>query len=286
MNALEIKGLNKSFGNFKLQNIDLKLEEGFILGYVGQNGAGKTTTIKLIMEQLKRDSGEIMVFGKRYKDDATDYKNLIGYIADDCYFPGNFTVKDIMHTLKDFYKDFDERKFISYLKRWNLPDNKKVKGFSKGMKIKLMFASVFARQTRLLILDEPTSGLDPVIRSEILELLQEYISDGKKSVLFSTHNMTDLEKIADYIYFINDGKTVFCDTKDNVLENYLLVKGGINDLTPEVREKLIGHKKSRIGFEGLIHSSDRKSMRDGILLEKPSVDDIVVFYINGLREEF
>lgn len=285
MNALEIKELSKSFGTFSLENINLKLPEGYILGYVGQNGAGKTTTIKLIMEQLKRDSGEITVFGKNYIDDEIAYKGIIGYIGDECYFPGCFTSKDIVDSLKNFYKSFDEFKFNSYMQRWELPQNKKIKDFSKGMKMKLVFASVLSRETRLLVLDEPTSGLDPVIRSEILELLQEYISNGKRSVLFSTHIMSDLEKIADYLYFIDKGKTIFYDTKDNILEGYLLVKGGVTDLKAQLRDKLIGYKKSNVGFEGLIHSRDSKDIEEGLLFEKPSVDDIVIFHINGAKGE-
>lgn len=283
MYALEIKDLNKNFGTFNLKNINLKLPEGYILGYIGQNGAGKTTTIKLIMEQLKRDSGEIIVLGKNYTDDEIAFKDIIGYIADECYFPGCFTAQDVMDSLRGFYKSFDELKFKSYIDRWEISLNKKIKNFSKGMKMKLMFASVLSRETRLLVLDEPTSGLDPVIRSEILELLQEYISDGKRSVLFSTHIMSDLEKIADYLYFIDKGKIIFNDTKDNILEGYLLVKGGITDLTEQIREKLIGYKKSNVRFEGLIHSRDSKYIEKGLLLEKPSVEDIVVFYINGMR---
>ncbi len=285
MYALEIKELNKSFGTFSLENINLELPEGYILGYIGQNGAGKTTTIKLIMEQLKRDSGEISVFGKKYGENEIFYKDIIGYISDECYFPERFKTEDIIKTLRDFYKSFDEVKFKSYMNKWGLPQNKKIKDFSKGMKMKLMFASVLCRETKLLVLDEPTSGLDPVIRSEMLELLQEYISDGKRSVLFSTHIMSDLEKIADYLYFIDNGKTVFNDTKDNILESYLVVKGGEADLTTQLKEKLIGYKKSNIGFQGLINSRDRKYIENGLLIEKPSVDEIVIFHINGIKGE-
>lgn len=283
MYALEIKELNKSLGTFSLKNINLKLPEGYILGYVGQNGAGKTTTIKLIMDQLKPDRGEITVFDEKYRGNEIIYKNNIGYIADECYIPGCFTLKDVIANFKNFYPSFDEIKFNSYVKRWDLPQKKKVKDYSKGMKMKLMIASALSRETKLLILDEPTSGLDPVIRSEILEELQEYISDGKKSVLFSTHIMSDLEKIADYLCFINKGEVIFNDTKDNILEKYLLVKGGVKDLTEEIKEKLIGYKKSSVGFEGLIDSIDNKYIGDNLLVEKPSVDDIVIFHISGLR---
>lgn len=285
MYALEIKELNKNFGSFKLQDINLNLPEGYILGYIGQNGAGKTTTIKLIMKYLKKDSGEIKVFGKSCLEDEISFKNMIGYIADECYFPGSFTVKDVIKTLRNFYPSFNEGKFKAYIKKWDLPENKKIKEFSKGMKVKLMFASVLSRETKLLVLDEPTSGLDPVIRSEILEILQDYISDGKRSVLFSTHIMSDLEKVADYLYFIDRGKTVFNDTKDNILESYFMVKGGVDDLTSELKEKLIGYKKSIVGFQGLIKANDLRNTNKDLLIEKPIVDDIVVFHINGAKGE-
>lgn len=285
MYALEISNLNKDFKNFSIKDINLKLPVGYILGYVGQNGAGKTTTIKLIMEQLKADKGEVSVFGKKYSDDEVAFKDMIGFIADENYFPETFTIKDIIKTLKSFYNSFDENKFKYYIKKWDLPEKKTIKEFSKGMKMKLMFASVLSRETKLLILDEPTGGLDPVIRSEILSELQEYISDGEKSVIFSTHIMSDLEKIADYIYFIDDGKMILNDTKDNILENYLLVKGGNDDLTPGIRKELVGLKKSNMGFEGLINTSDKKYIHNDLLIEKPSLEDIIIFHINGIKEE-
>ena len=283
MNALEIKNLNKIFNGFSLKNINLELPKGYILGYIGKNGSGKTTTIKLIMNQLKKDSGEIKIFGKEYEDDEVKYKDMIGFIGDECYFPTCFTLKDVINTLKDFYNSFDEVKFRKYAEKWELPYKKKIKEFSKGMKVKLSFASVLSRDTKLLLLDEPTSGLDPVVRSEVLEILQEYISDGERSVIFSTHIMSDLEKITDYLYFINEGEKVFYDTTENVLENHLVVKGGIEDLKTEVKEKLIGYKSSNIGFEGLIYSEDKEYLAENLLFEKPSMDDIVVFYINGVR---
>ncbi|NFS28634.1 ABC transporter ATP-binding protein [Clostridium botulinum] len=284
MNALEIKSLNKKFKDFSLEDINLSLPKGYILGYVGQNGAGKTTTIKLIMQHLRADSGEISVFGKKYKGNEIEFKDMIGFVGDECYFPSCFKMKDVINTLKDFYPSFNTDKFNHYIDLWELPKDKKIKDFSKGMKIKLTFASIFARKTKLLILDEPTSGLDPVIRNEILELLQEYIEDGEKSVLFSTHITSDLEKIADYIFFINKGKMIFNDTKDNILEKHLVVKGGIEDLTSDIKEKLIGYKESSVGFKGLIYDKDREDLNDELLIEKPSIEEIIIFYINKGRE--
>ncbi|MDR5588952.1 MULTISPECIES: ABC transporter ATP-binding protein [Clostridium] len=285
MNALEISNLNKKFKDFSLENINLSLPKGYILGYVGQNGAGKTTTIKLIMQQLKADSGEISVFGKKYKGNEVEFKDMIGFVGDECYFPQGFKLKDVINTLKDFYPSFNEDKFNHYVNLWELPRDKKIKEFSKGMKIKLTFASIFARKTKLLILDEPTSGLDPVIRNNILELLQEYIEDGEKSVLFSTHITSDLEKIADYIFFINKGKMIFNDTKDNILEKHFVVKGGKEDLTTNIKDKLIGYKKSNVGFQGVIYAEDKKYLDDELLIEKPSIEEIIVFYINSGKED-
>lgn len=236
MNALEIENLNKKLNGFNINNINLELPKGYILGYIGQNGAGKTTTMKLIMNQLKKDNGEIRIFGKQYEEDEAGYKDMIGFIADECYFPTCFTLKEVINTLKDFYSSFNEEKFKEYVNRWELPYKKKIKEFSKGMKVKLAFASILSRNTKLLLLDEPTSGLDPVVRSDVLEMLQDYISDGERSVIFSTHIMSDLEKITDYLYFINNGEKVFYDTTENVLENHLLVKGGTGELTEEVKK--------------------------------------------------
>jgi ABC-2 type transport system ATP-binding protein len=283
MNALEIKNLNKKFKGFNLKDINLELPKGYILGYIGKNGAGKTTTIKLIMNQLKKDSGEIKIFGKEYEDDEAGYKDMIGFIGDECYFPACFTLKDIINTLKDFYDSFDEVKFKGYAQKWDLPYKKKVKEFSKGMKAKLAFASVLSRDTKILLLDEPTSGLDPVVRNEVLDILQEYISNGERSVVFSTHITSDLEKITDYLYFINDGERIFFDTTENILESHLLVKGGTGELSTEAKEKLIGYKCSNINFTGLIKAENKKYLDENLLFEKPSMEDIMVFYINGAR---
>lgn len=262
----------------------MELPKGYILGYIGQNGAGKTSKIKLIMNQFKKDSGEIKVFGKQYENDEILYKNMIGFVGDECYFPSCFTLKDIINTLKDFYNSFNECKFEEYIKKWELPYNKKIKEFSKGMKVKVAFASVLSRDTKLLLLDEPTSGLDPVVRNEVLEILQDYISDGERSVIFSTHIMSDLEKITDYLYFIDKGEKVFFDTTENILESHLIVKGATEDLNQAVKEKLIGYKETNIGFKGLIHSRDRKYLDKNLLFETPSMDDIVIFHINGVRK--
>ncbi|WP_244834722.1 ABC transporter ATP-binding protein [Clostridium sp. BJN0001] len=284
MNALDIKNLNKKFKNFSLKDIEIELPKGYILGYVGQNGSGKTTTIKLIMNFLKMDSGIIKVFGKEYSENESEYKNMIGYIADECYFPENLTTKDILKINKGFYKEFDEKKYNSMLSKWKIPKDKKIKDFSKGMKVKLSFASVFSRKTKLLILDEATSGLDPVVRDEILKMIQDYIEDGEKSVIFSSHIESDIEKIADYIYFIDDGKIILNGVKDDILENHMIIKGGSSEMTSEIKEKVIGYEINDVCFRALIKTDDKKYFSNNFLYEKPNVEDIVVLYIKGLNK--
>jgi ABC-type multidrug transport system, ATPase component len=283
MNALEINNLSKRFDNFFLDDINLTLPQGYILGYIGRNGAGKTTTIKLILELLKKDNGDIKVFDMKYNGNEEKYKDAIGYIADDFYFPESFTLKELCVVLKSFYESFDEKKFKMYTDNWQLPQNKKVGYYSNGMKTKLMFAIALSRDTKLLILDEPTTGLDPVIHEEVLDLLQEYITDGMHSVLFSTHVMTDLERIADYICFIDNGRIIYNDTKDNLIGNFLLVKGNKWDIPPELKTRIIGMKNTDVGFTGLIYAKDRQYFEERTFLERPTINDIFIFTINNSK---
>lgn len=277
MEALKIDKLTKKYNQFKLNNISFSLPKGYILGYIGQNGAGKTTTINLIMNFVKKDNGLVKVFGKEIDGNEVEYKDMIGYVSDDCYYPDNITVKEINAILMDFYPSFNESKFQSFMRDWGLPSDKIIKEFSKGMKMKLMLAAVLSRETKLLILDEPTSGLDPVFRDELLTLLQDYILDGEKSVLFSTHIMSDVEKVSDYICFIHKGDIVINDTKDNVLESHVLVKGGLSDLD-RYKSSIISYKTTNLGFEGLAYRKDEHKFGGELLVEKPNIDDIVIFY--------
>lgn len=281
--ALEIEGLSKNLGSFHLKDISLKLPKGYILGYVGQNGAGKTTTIKLITEIYKHSKGTIKVDGRCYDDDPVAFKDSLGFVADQFYYPNEFTVSMVEKTLMDFYKTFDPDTFRAYLKKWRLPMDQKVAQFSKGMMVKLMLAGVLSRDTKLLILDEATSGLDPVVRTEVLDIIQEYIADGERSVLFSTHIMDDLEQIADYIAFIDHGSLLMTGPKDELIEEFVIVKGGNEDLTRELERHLIGCKKNHLGFEGLLPSDDLSYTNCRMLIEKPSIDKIIIYHIEGIR---
>ena len=279
MELLEVRNLSKEYKTFLLDNISFTLARGYIMGYVGQNGAGKSTTLNLITNICKSSSGEIYVDGITCEEDESRYKESIGYIGDEFYFPDNFRIRDIRSVLRDFYKTFRTEKFDELTKRWKLDGKMAVKDFSRGMKVKLMFASVLARDTKLLVLDEATNGLDPVVRVEVLKLLQEYIADGERSVIFSTHILSDLEQIADYIYFIHEGKTVLYDAKDELLESHLLVKGERRAIYPELQRALIGIMDNAYGFEAILPSDRADLLTNEFHFEKPTIDQIVIHYI-------
>lgn len=285
MNAIEVEHVSKHFEKFSLQDISFTLPKGYIMGYVGQNGAGKTTSINLIMGLYKLDEGSIRVSGRSMQEDPVQVKTSIGYIGDESYYHPEFKIGDVRAIMKAFYKDFDVEKFDQYVKQWKLPTTKKIKEFSRGMKIKLMFAGVMARKTEVLLLDEATSGLDPITRDEILEMLQKYIEDGEHSVLFSTHIMEDLEQIADYIFFIEDGKKVFCETKEELLESYAMVKGGVEDAEAVLKKGVIGFTKSEFGFHGVLPVEEAVGLPQGVLIEKATVNQIVVAYQKDAKRE-
>lgn len=279
MDLLEVNGISKTYKGFQLKNISFHLPAGYIMGYVGQNGAGKTTTLNMITGLIHPENGSITIDGKSIKEDPIVYKNAIGYISDSSFFPGDFNIQDVRRTLGDFYPSFDIEKFDDYIKRWELPEKKCIKDFSKGMKVKLMFADILSRDTKILILDEATNGLDPVIKDEVLNMMQEYIADGNRSILFSTHILSDLEQIADYIYFIHKGEKIMYEAKDEMIDSFLLLKAGPDELTDSQLKKIIGIKKSSVKIEGLIQTNDAVLFNKGVVLEKPTVDQIVIHFI-------
>lgn len=282
-NLLEVTNISKQYRDFSLQDISFSLPAGYIMGYIGQNGAGKTTTLNAITHLIRTGEGTITIDGISFEKDPVAYRNMIGYIGDSSYFPQNMTIKDIRHILKDFYPSFSPDIFDSHVAKWRLPSDDKIKNFSRGMKVKLMFASVLSRDTRLLVLDEATNGLDPLIRKQVLTLLQEYISDGSRSVLFSTHVLADLEQIADYIFFIDHGTKIFCGEKEELTEKYLLVRGGLQDLSPQLKQALIGIEKNEFGFEALYDTASGTALPPEAVFSQPSIDQIVVHMIEEMR---
>ncbi|MFG6339623.1 MAG: ABC transporter ATP-binding protein [Lachnospiraceae bacterium] len=285
MELLEVKNLSKHYKSFDLKDISFTLPKGFIMGYVGANGSGKTTTLNLITGILKGTDGEVQIDGLSREEDVQAYKEKIGYVGDESYFPDHFKIKHIRTILKDFYPTFSADQFNGFIRDWNLPENKLIKDFSRGMKVMLMFASVLARDTKLLVLDEATNGLDPVMRTEILKLLQEYVMDGERSVIFSTHILSDLEQIADYIYFIHRGRTVLYDAKDELIESFLLVKGESAKIPPALKKELIGLEENAYGFEAILPSDKAELLGSAFLFEKPTIDQIVIHYIMSAENQ-
>lgn len=280
-NAIEIHKLCKNYKDFSLNNISFSLPMGHIMGFVGQNGAGKTTTIRLILNMIARESGEIKIFGLDNVNDEQIIKQDIAVVFDDIYFVDSWKVREVEKSIKRFYSNWSSKLFNQYISSFNLPIDKKVKELSRGMKMKLMLAVALSHEAKLLIFDEPTSGLDPVARNELLEILSKYIADSKKSILFSTHITSDLEKIAEYITLIDHGNIFYSGTKDDLLESFCIVRGGPHDLTDALKKKIIGLTTNIAGFAGLLPTSEMKHLAPEIVTETPSIDEILISISKG-----
>lgn len=283
-NAIEITGLCKEFKDFTLKDVAFSLPKGYIMGFVGKNGAGKTTTIRLILNMLARNSGKIKIFDMDNILDEQKIKQDIGAVFDEIFFVSSWKVSEVEKVVKSFYSKWNSQLYKKYINSFDLPADKKVKDLSRGMKMKLMLAVAMSHEARLLILDEPTSGLDPVARDELLDILSEYISDGEKTILFSTQITSDLEKIADYITLIDNGRIFYTGTKDGLMEGFLIIKGGLKDLTVQLREKIIGLTVNSTGFSGIVPSSEMKQLSNEIITETPCIDDILVYINKGGRK--
>ena len=254
-NLLEVKDLSIEFKNFALKNVSFCVPRGTVLGFIGQNGAGKTTTLKLILNSYKRASGEIRVLGKDNIKDEVFVKNNIGYVPAESYLIENKTIEEHEETFEFFYDKWDHKVYMEYIKKFGIDMNKKCGDLSTGMKTKAMLALALAHDPQILILDEPTSGLDPVARLEFLDMLRDFVGDGEKSVILSTHITSDLDKVADYIALIHEGRILEFDSMDNIQESFAVVKGDLSEI--------VGYEDD---FIALIH--------EGRVLEFDSMDNI------------
>lgn len=284
-NILEIKNLNKSYDSFSLRNINFTLHKGYIMGFIGPNGAGKSTTIKLIMNLVKKDSGSIKVFGMDNITHEKSIKQKIGFVYDENYYYEELTIKEMKNIIAPFYKEWNNKIFDKYIKDFELPLNKKIKELSKGMKMKFSLAVALSHNAELIIMDEPTAGLDPIFRSELLDILYNIIQDENIGIFFSTHITTDLEKIADYITFINKGQIIFSEEKDKVLEDYAIIKGKRELLDKDVKKDFIAVRENSYGFEALTNNLQKakRILGEGALLERPTLEDIMVYTVRGSK---
>ncbi len=279
-NLLEVRGLTKAYGAFTLGDVSFNLPRGYIMGLIGPNGAGKTTVIKLILGILKGDAGTVRLFGQT--GDGAQNEN-IGVVMDAPMYVEEWTLGDVEKAISPFYQNWDGGQYAALLNRFGLEPGKKVKELSRGMKVKLQIAVALSHGAQLLLLDEPTSGLDPVAREEICDLLREFVSDPDRSVLFSTHITTDLDKTADYITFILGGRILFTGEKDVLLEKYARVTGGIGDLTAAQKSLVIGYREHGTGFEGMIEAADGGKLPGQVLLEDITLDEVIIFMNKGAK---
>ena len=281
-NILEIKNLSKKYNGFELKNVNIELPKGMIMGFIGENGAGKTTTIKAILNIISRDSGEIKIFGLDNKDNERKIKEDIGVVLDDSFLSEYLNPLDINKIMKNIYRSWDEKLYFKYIEDFKLPKEKISKEYSSGMKMKLKIAVALAHHPKLLILDEPTSGLDPVARNEILDIFQEFIQDENKGIFVSSHITSDLEHIADYITFINNGEIIFIKTRDELLENYGIVKCSEEQFKKIDKKDYIKYKKNRYEYDVLIEDKyEFKKKYDISVIDKTSLENIMLIYIKG-----
>lgn len=281
--CLEIKNLNKQYTNFQLKDINFNLHKGTIMGFIGENGAGKTTTIKSILNLINIDSGVILFEGKDItKDMSQQQKEAIGVVLDECCFHDVLRVKDIQKIMKNMYKNWDTAMFQSYIEQFKIPGNKTIKEFSKGTKMKLNLAVALAHKPKLLILDEATSGLDPVIRNQILDVFLDFIQDEDHTILLSSHITTDLERICDYITFIHEGQIVFSQAKDEILENYGIVRCTNSNATIYDSSYIISMKKTQFNSSILIKNKGRFLRQyPNSIIEPITLEEIMLFYKGG-----
>ena len=256
MEILRVENLVKRYETFTLKDVSFALDHGYIMGFIGRNGAGKTTTLKSMLNLVHADSGQVTVMGEDFFTHELSSKQKIGFMFGGIDYYPKTKLKNISRVVKRFYREWNDQQFENYLLRFELDPEKRADQLSDGMRVKFSLALALSHNAQLLILDEPTSGLDPVSRDDLLELFQELIEDGQRSILFSTHITSDLEKCADFITYIKDGEIVASTDKDGFLDAYRLVRGTSEQLTSDLSARMVGSKSHAFGFTGLIHTSD------------------------------
>jgi ABC-2 type transport system ATP-binding protein len=274
-NILQVDHLGKTYGAFALSGLSFSLPAGYIMGFIGPNGSGKTTTIKAILGFIEY-SGEVRLFSEPTSHAS---QTRIGVVLDAPLYPEGWRIADVERAIAPFYEHWNTTTFAAWLQRFELPHDKKVGELSRGMKTKLSLAAALSHEADLLILDEPTSGLDPGARDEICQVLREYVCDERHSVLFSTHITSDLERTADLITFILDGRATYSGPLDELMARYLRISGGLGELTPAEQHAIIGYRQNATNFEGLVTAEAGTSLsaHKALLLEPPTLDEVFVF---------
>lgn len=282
MNAIELSHINKFFGDFAIRDLNLTVPSGTICGLVGENGAGKSTTIRLLMGALRPDSGTASVLGADvFSPEFREMKEDIGVVLDEAYFPESLNAVQVGKIMAATYRRWDQELYDGYLKRFDLPASKQFKDFSRGMRMKLAIAVALSHQPKLLVLDEATAGLDPIVRDEVLDIFNEFTREEDHSILISSHILSDLEKLCDYIAFIHKGDLLFCEEKDRLLEEYGILTDSSEQVDCLRPEAIVAREAS--GYGGVRALIKRDLAPAGFQLEKPSVEDIVLFLVKGAK---
>jgi len=284
-NILEVTGLNKSYKDFSLTDVSFTLPEDCITGFIGVNGSGKTTTIRAVLGLTQKASGTIKVFGKDMETNEQELKNRIGVVLDEGYFYDELTMDEMKSIIAPAYSGWSDKDYKEYMDRFSLNPRQKIATLSRGMRMKFALTLALSHGADLLIMDEPTSGLDPLVRSQLLEIMTDYMKQGGKGVFFSTHITSDLDKVADMLILIHGGKILFEKEKDYLLDNHRLVKGDVKALNDKNRKQFLNIQTTDFGFTGVTDklSEVQKSISD-ILVERPTIEDIMLAYIEGGRK--
>jgi ABC-2 type transport system ATP-binding protein len=283
-NVIELSHVSKDYGDFKLDDVSFSVPEGSVCGFIGQNGAGKTTTINLLLDVIKRDSGEIKLFGKSIDEGSAALREDIGVVFDEMGFHEFMTGKDINIMMKHIYKNWDEEAFFENLKRFSLPSKKKCGDFSRGMRMKLQIAVALSHNAKLLVMDEPTSGLDPIVRNEMINIFREYVVQEDHTILLSSHITADLEKIADEVVFINSGRIVLSGNKDDILERHGILKCKKSELEKISDSLIVSSEVTDYGAQVLVndrHAAAR--LYPDMVIEPAALEEIMIYNVNRMR---
>lgn len=285
-NVIELKGVSKDYGDFKLDDVSFSVPEGSVCGFIGQNGAGKTTTIQIILDAINRDSGEVYVFGKSMDKDSALLRENIGVVFDEMGFHDFLNARQINTIMKNVYKNWNQERYFEYLKLFSLPTKKACGSFSRGMRMKLQIATALSHNAKLLIMDEPTSGLDPIVRNEMLQIFREYVVEEDHTILLSSHITGDLEKLADEVVFIDGGKIVLKGNKDEILEKHGILRCKKDELKNISESLLVSAETSSLGAEVLVN--DRKAaekLYPEMIIEPAELEQIMIYYVNRAKGE-
>ncbi len=280
--SLKVENLTKKYDDFLLDKVSFYVPKGNIVGLIGENGAGKSTTINTMLDIIERDSGDIYILDSEKNKVNNEIREKIGVVFDGNNFPEDLTPQKLNNVLARIYKNWEDKTFFEYIEKFNLPKTKKIKNFSKGMKMKLSISVALSHNAELLILDEATSGLDPIVRDDILDILLEFVQDENKSILISSHITSDLEKVADYIVFIHKGKVIFEETKDNLIYDYGIMKCKQKDFSSIDKEDIIRFRKMDYGYEILVKNKNELERKyPNMVMDNIKIEDIMLMYVKG-----